>query len=203
MNEAEKAEPTPFEVPNKARSRTSDVLRELAEQMELPTTSLRRLSERFGDRTFGMLLIIIAIISVLPLISFVAGILIFMLGGQMLMGKVAAWLPKAVLDYQLNGLKVKNAFLAFAPRVSAFEKYIRPRWQITEAPIVDRLNGLVIMLLGATIAVPLPLTNIGPALVINLMGLGLMERDGLVQVASLFLAMLTIALLYFFVFSLL
>jgi len=44
---------------------------------------------------------------------------------------------------------------------------------------------MVITLLGIVIALPIPFTNIGPALVIIIMALGLIERDGVVQILAI------------------
>lgn len=157
------------------------------------------LTERLGDRTFGILLILLAAFNVIPLVSMFSGLLASLLGIQMVLGMKRAWLPKAILNWQLPSRHVRNALLAFEPRIRTIEKYIRPRWQFSEAPIVDRINGLVIAILGIIIALPIPLTNLGPALVIVVMGLGLLERDGLVQFVALIFGLTVITLIYFLV----
>ncbi|TNC81384.1 MAG: ABC transporter permease [Oleiphilus sp.] len=178
-------EPAPlFSVPNETRSRTSEVLRSLAERSDHANVSLRTLTEGLGDRSFGMLLILIAVFNVLPLISIISGLLVIALGAQMALGLRQARLPRFILDRQLPPDKVKSALLSVAPRVRKIERYIRPRWHFTEAPIVDRINGIVLALLGCIIAIPLPLTNLAPAAIVIMMGMGLLERDGLVQVIA-------------------
>lgn len=171
----------------------------LADRAEEPDLSLRTLTERLGDRTFGMQLVLVAVISTLPFISVIAGALVLVLGLQMTAGMTRAWLPKIILDRQLPGETVRAALIAFEPRVRAAEKYVRPRWQFTEAPIVDRLNGLVITLLGVIIALPIPFANLGPAFIVIFMGIGLMERDGLVQLSSVVLAIAAMGAVYHFV----
>lgn len=176
------APPPLFTVPPEPRARTSDVILALAERAKLPDVTIRTLSERLGDRTFGMLLVLVAIFNVVPFVSALAGLLVVSLGLQMSFGMRRAWLPRWVLDHQLPAEKVRAALLVFEPKVRAIERYVRPRWQFTEAPIVDRMNGLVIALLGVIIALPVPFANMVPAIVVIVMGLGLMERDGVVQV---------------------
>ncbi|HFQ5289818.1 TPA: exopolysaccharide biosynthesis protein [Vibrio vulnificus] len=61
-----------------------------------------------------------------------------------------------------------------------------------EAPVVDQVNGCIILLLGLLISLPFPFTNIAPAFVVMIMGLSLMERDGLLQIGSFLLGMLSI-----------
>ena len=188
-----------FSVPAEPRTRTSDVLLSLANQAKEPDLSLRTLIERLGDRTFGMLLVLLPILSAVPVVSIIAGALVAMLGLQMAAGMTRAWLPQAILDRPLPGETVRVALLAFEPKVRAAERIVRPRWHFTEAPIVDRINGLVITLLGIIIALPIPLANVVPAFVVIFMGIGLMERDGLVQLSAVVLALAATAAIYQFV----
>jgi hypothetical protein len=190
---------TLFTVPSQPRSRTSDVILQLMAQAKQGNVTLGSLTERLGDRTFGMLLIILAVINLIPFISIIAGLLVLSLGLQMTLGFTKAKLPKFILDRQLPNTKVYAALNAFEPKIRHLEQYIRPRWLFTEAPIVDRLNGAVLMLLGIIISLPIPFTNIIPALIVILMGMGLLERDGLVQIVSAVLGLIAMWLIYSFI----
>lgn len=181
-----------FSVPSAARTRTSDVILSLVERLNDEHITLNVLTERMGDRTFGMLLIIVAIFSAVPLISSIAGLLVFIIGIQMCFGRTHAWLPKQLLNRKLESKNVKLALTLFEPKVRYIERYLRPRLKFTEAYIFDRMNGLIVAVLGIVIMIPIPFTNILPALVVIIMGLGLIERDGLVQLCA---ALLGISLL--------
>ncbi|MBN8031804.1 exopolysaccharide biosynthesis protein [Vibrio vulnificus] len=181
-----------FAVPENQRSRTSDVIVELIKQTQSPGITLRNLTDRLGDRTFGMLLMLIALFNVLPLVSIIGGILIATLGLQMILGRRKAWLPSVILDRELPNDKVQAILRTFEPKVRKLEQYIYPRIQYMEAPVVDQVNGCIILLLGLLISLPFPFTNIAPAFVVMIMGLGLMERDGLLQIGSFLLGMLSI-----------
>ena len=148
-----------------------------------------------------MLLIILAVFNVIPFVSLLSGLLVVILGLQMAVGMKQARLPKFILDRQLPPEGVRTALLSFVPKVQAVEKYIRPRWQFTEAPVVDCINGLVLAALGCVIALPVPFTNLIPAVVIIIMGLGLLERDGLMQVVAASLGIGAISLSYYLIFS--
>ncbi|WP_202802004.1 exopolysaccharide biosynthesis protein [Catenovulum agarivorans] len=177
-----------FSVPERPRTRTSDVLILLiAKSKQSSNISLRALTDRMADRTFGILLIVISIFNVIPFASLIAGLLIICLGLQMSFGRTQAWLPSVILDRKLDSNSVIVALQTFEPKIRTIEQYLRPRLQFTEAYIVDRINGLIIALLGAIITLPIPLTNIAPALIVIVMGLGLLERDGLVQLIAAFL----------------
>jgi hypothetical protein len=173
-----------FAIPEQPRSRTSDVIHSLLERAQHERLTLGSITERFGDRTFGFLLVLFAVFNVIPFVSIVFGLLIVILGAQMAIGMTQARLPGFVLRRELPSQPLRSALLAFEPRVRAIERFVRPRWQFSEAPVIDRINGLLIMLLGLVVAIPLPFTNLGPSLVLALMGVGLIERDGLVQMLA-------------------
>ena len=189
-----------FSVPGKRRSRTSDVFRLLAKQLTGETVTLRSLMERLGDRTFGALLVLVAAFNIIPFVSLISGMLVAALGFQMFLGKKRAWLPVKVLDWPLPADRVRSALLLFEPRIRSIERWVRPRWHFTEAPVVDRMNGLAIAILGVIVALPIPFANLAPALAIIVMGLGLLERDGMIQLLSLLFALASLGFVYWLVF---
>ena len=200
MTNISEGSPTLFTVPVEPRKRTSDVLLTLIESINPSSVTLRNLTERLGDRTFGMLLVLAAIFSAIPFVSLIGGLLIAILGLQMTIGLTNTWLPKSILDWQLPPDKVRKALSTFEPKVRSIERYVRPRWQFTEAPIVDRINGVIIAVLGMIITLPIPLTNLAPAFVVVFLGLGLMERDGLVQLSAAFMGLAALGTVYYHVF---
>lgn len=193
--------PALFTVPEQRRDRTSDVLLAIIERIGNTPVTLRMLTDRLGDRTFGIFLILIAVFNVIPLVSILSGLVVVILGVQMIIGKRQARLPAFIIDYSLPSNSVKRALLTLVPKVRRIEKYVRPRLIFTEAPVVDRINGVVITILGFIIILPIPFTNIIPAIVVIFMGIGLSERDGLVQILAACLGVISMALSYYFIFS--
>lgn len=189
-----------FAVPEKKRTRISDIVLFIANKINKDTVSLEQLIERLGDRTFGILLIVISAFNVIPLISMLSGLLVISLGIQLLFGVANPKLPNQVLKKELPAKRVKAALLAMHPKVEKLEKYVKPRWQFTEALIMDRINGINIALLGVIVLLPVPLANLAPAFIIALIGIGLLERDGLVQVVGLILGTINIALMWWVLF---
>ena len=187
--------PKLFSVPTHHRSRTSEVFLSLAERTHEGNVTLGTLTDRLGDRTFGILLILIAAFTVIPFVSIFSGLLVSVLGLQMAIGITRVRLPKIILNWELPPDRIRTAILLFEPKIRVIEKFIRPRWQFAEAPAVARINGLVIVILGIIIALPIPLINLGPAIVIVVLGLGLLERDGLVQIVALAFGLLSMVLI--------
>lgn len=192
--------PDSFKPPAHPRCRTSQIIQSLAKQKGAAALSLRSMTQELGDRTFGVLLIILAVFNLVPFVSIIFGPILGLLGLQMILGISRARLPGFVLDYRLPAEAVRTALRHFLPKLQTMERYIRPRWTVAETPIVGRINGFVILILGLILTLPIPMANFGPSLVVILMGLGLLERDGLVQMtaASLGLAAMLIFYLLFF-----
>jgi hypothetical protein len=65
------------------------------------------------------------------------------------------------------------------PVLKYLEKVIRPRWP-TPIEATKRLGGTIVVILSATLVfIPIPLSNVVPALVIALIPLAYLEEDGI------------------------
>lgn len=148
-----------------------------------------------GDRTYGIALIMLAAFNVIPFVSMFSGLLVTVVGLQMLLGLKRLYLPKRVLDYPLPAIQMRATLESFSNKVTNLERFIRPRWQFPEAPIVDRINGFVLILLGVVIALPIPFANLVPALLVIVMAIGLLERDGVIQLLAVAVGLLLAALI--------
>ncbi len=181
--------------PATPRRRTSQVLAEITAWPAPEGAAFATVVDRLGDRTYGLLLLLLATINLVPLANLLAGPAIAALGLQMALGVRKPWLPQKLLVLKLSADMMKALQTKLIPAVIRAENYLRPRWLFSEAPIVDRLLGLLVLVLGLIIMIPAPLTNLPPSLALILIGLGLTERDGLVQLLGAVLAIAMISLL--------
>lgn len=184
-----------FQPPVETRSRTSSVLQELSELARQQELDFAALVERLGDRTYGLLLVVLAVVNVVPLLSLIAGPVMAGLGLQMLLGIHRPWFPARLLKLPLPRERTAQALASAVPGIRKLEKFVRPRWHFSEAPIVDRSLGLIILVLGLIVSIPAPFTNLPPSFVILLLGLGLAERDGLLQLTGMVFGLLALVLL--------
>lgn len=60
-------------------------------------------------------------------------------------------------------------------------------------PAMQRALGLVLIIQGLALAVPIPFGNHPPALAVVILGMGLMERDGLAIAVGLVVSVLAVA----------
>jgi len=149
---------------------------------------LRELLLRLGDRSFGLVLIVLAVPSALPIpapgYSTPLGVLIFLIALQMIVGRQRIWLPERVLRWQFSSAVAQKALRGLIKSLRIFEKFLRPRYTWICAGLGIRLFGLLAASLAVLMCVPLPLTNTLPALVIFVVGLSLTEDDGILAVLA-------------------
>ena len=152
--------------------------------------TLGELSEAFGEKGFGMLLLLLAFPAALPIpapgYATPFGILMIVLGSQMLRGYKTPQLPetmkKRVLKYSLLDFSLKNGASLF--RVVEF--FVKPRLE-NQVTKLYRIMGLIIILMAAFMTLPIPLTNTAPSFVIFVMAASLLEKDGLSLIAGIIL----------------
>jgi hypothetical protein len=139
----------------------------------------------------------------LPGLSVVFGVVLVFVGLRIAFGH-RPWLPRWLLNRPLK----QESLLGLARALARFEKrtskMLRPRLVILcRDPRIHRLNGILVALMGVLLALPLPIpfTNIPAAIPILLIGLGMLEDDGLFVVfgyATAFFAFGIFAALFWF-----
>jgi hypothetical protein len=172
-----------------------DLLRRQHETEEL---TLGEVFQRIGDRGFGLLLLLLSLPSALPIpapgYSTPFGLLIALLALQMLAGRRMPWLPAWAAQLRLHGgfvegmLKFSSAFFA------KIEFLIRPRLRWIGSRAGLALLGGLVLIMACLMILPIPFTNTFPAFVIFLIGIGLIEEDGLFALFGAALGLLSTAL---------
>jgi len=163
-------------------------LADLRERTAATGFSLGEVVGAFGDRGYGLLLVILALPSAMPLpapgYSTPFGLALLLVGGQMLLGKPAPWLPERVLRRRVTpaaGGRMLGFGMKFFGRV---EHLIRPRqgwlFQRGWTPLIS----VLVLAMAALMTLPVPLTNTIPAAAIFLLGIGLVEKDGIVVMGA-------------------
>lgn len=148
--------------------------------------SLDDLREMLRDRAFGVMLFLVALITLVPLpgAGTILGWLPMIIGVQLLIGLHRPWLPKRVLRYRMDKAKVVQGLTVLHNYIGPFERLATPRWGWAFNPIMDRVNGAMIVVASLPILLPAPLSNLPPALALMVLGLALVEEDGLLVVVS-------------------
>jgi len=145
--------------------------------------------EALGDRSLAALLAFFAAINLLPLppgTTVVLGPPLVIVAVQMMLGQARVWLPRSVLDRSIPADRFRQMTARAMPRLLWLERLIQPRyWPFRSERAADRLIGVVALILGIAVTLPIPFGNWLPAFSIFLLSLALSERDGLCLIAGL------------------
>jgi len=158
----------------------------------------------FGERAFGPLFMILALLQLLPtgLIPFVTGavgVLTLLFSLQLLVGATSLWVPNKVRVLKMDAGKVASASAKARPYIVRMSKWVKPRASfLTDSLIARRIIalcgaalGVMIIFLGFIPGAPTP-----AAIAIFLLGVGLIVRDGWVVLLSYLLTATTLFLVY-------
>ncbi|MDJ0589538.1 MAG: exopolysaccharide biosynthesis protein [Pleurocapsa sp. MO_226.B13] len=145
-----------------------------------------------GERVFGFLFIILAIPSALPVpatgYSIPFGIAMFCLALQLIIGRDYPWLPAIIMNGSMP-LKTVQGFVKKAmPWIQRIEAITKPRMAYLCTSLPGKvILGIAIALMSISMMIPIPLTNTIPGIGIFVTAFGLLEDDGLICIAGLFI----------------
>ncbi len=179
-----------------ARAPTSVVLADLLGHQAPEQVTLGWLLDGLGDRSFGVGLLVLALLGLLPGVSAVAGVVLMAPAFQMVLARPVPVLPRRVAARRFEAERLARVVRRVVPALRFLERFIRPRWA-TPFEATKRVVGGVVLLLAASLLAPVPLSNIPPALAIVLIAFAYLEEDGLLLGIALAaaLAMLAVAAL--------
>ena len=171
----------------------SVVLQRLHDQAPTGHFTLGWLMSGLGKHSFGILLLILAVVAIAPGASILAGVLLLIPAFQMIMGQPFPVFPRRVAAYSLPTPHLAALVQRAVPVLKYLEKTIHPRWP-TPGELTKRLVGTVVAILAVSLVFfPIPLSNIVPALVIAVIALAYVEEDGLLLSVGLMAAVIVLA----------
>ena len=172
---------------------TSVQLARMLDRAEGARVSIGWLTEQLGRRSFGLTLLLMAVIGFLPGVSTIVGLLVAWPAIQMMLGHEAAVLPSVVARREVDVDQLARVIGIITPRLAWVERLIRPRWP-TPFETAKRLTGIMMLLVGLTMVVPVPFGHVVPALVIMLLAVAYLEEDGLALLIALLAAFVSLGI---------
>ena len=189
--------------------RTSEILRQILADNPQDKISVEQILKGMGTSSFGTTIMVFSIPEVIPIpvpgMSAIVALPEVLLGTQLMLGKKEVRLPKALLKRSIPRKAFEKAVKAILPFLEKAERQVKPRWQWASSPAAKRFLGAFVLVLACVIALPIPMTNMPPAIAIFIIALGLVERDGKMIAAGVALGLASIALIggaFFGLFSL-
>ena len=140
------------------------------------------LLDHFRERAFGLFLLLSVLPAFLPLpagAGAVSGPLVMLAGLQMLFLAEHPWLPAWLQRRPVATASVDRFRKRLARPLAWIERFSKPRWPALLDSRAARIStGLLLIVLGLLLALPLPLTNYPFGLILVVFAVALIERDG-------------------------
>ncbi|NUB11361.1 exopolysaccharide biosynthesis protein [Azospirillum brasilense] len=155
------------------RAPTSVILNGILGEAPAEHVTLDWLAGRLGHRSFGVILLLLALLGVLPGISAMAGVLLTIVAFHMILDRPGPAFPRRIATRHVETRRLAAITRRAVPVLRYLERFIRPRWA---APFTatKRVVDDVVLLLGASLLVPVPLSNLSPgaALLLSVIAVG-------------------------------
>lgn len=135
-----------------------------------------------GDRSFAALLVVFAAFNMIPLppgASAFLGLPMVIVAAQMMYGSRRAWLPGFLMNRSISAEQFRTVMDWAVPRLDRLEQLIRPRYWPFWRRRGDRVVGFLALVMAIVVTLPIPLGNWLPAFTTALLGLSLVQRDGI------------------------
>jgi hypothetical protein len=186
---------SPKAPPDTARhAPTSAVLQDLLDEAPADHITLEWLISSLPERSFGIIMLLLAVLAMVPIGSIVPGLLLSILAAQMTAGRPGPVFPRRIAAYPLPTRHLVRMGRQPILVLKYLERVIRPRWP-TPFGATKRVVGIVVFLLtGLLLLAPLPLTNVPPAADIALISLAYIEEDGVLLAIGLLAALILLAI---------
>lgn len=154
-----------------------------------PRVSVRSIIATLGERGFALLIVGLGLPNCLPMpppIPLLCGLLLIFVAMQMVLGWQIPWLPAFVLDKSVSRSTMANFVDRALPWVQKLERVAQPRLGLFESHVAFRLIGAALMMFSLALVFAAPFIGQVPlGVAVVLIGLGLVERDGLLVLAGM------------------
>jgi hypothetical protein len=135
-----------------------------------------------GKRSFGMLLFVSTLPAFIPIPGVggaISGPLVILIGAQLLIGLRKPWLPQFIASRGPHRHAMARFRNMLSPWLARLERLVHPRADIVlDHRLASALSGVLLMLLGVLLLLPIPLTNYLFGGLLLLFAFALLERDG-------------------------
>jgi hypothetical protein len=157
---------------------TSVVLQDLLDHAPAEQFTIRWLLERLDGHAFGIVILLLALVGMVPGICVLIAILLLIPASEMIAGHVVPIFPGWLADRPLPTRYLSNAVRRANPILLHVERAIHPRWRIP-SEITSRIVGVAVILMAVLLVAPIPMIQVFPASVIVILALAHIENDGL------------------------
>ena len=172
----------------------SELFAQMARDADGPV-SLGAIVDAMGARAFAPLLVLFAAINLVPLpppSSAILGLPMLAVAVQMAWGVKRAWLPGFLVNRSISASQFRFMMDWLIPKLRRVEQWIRPRYWPFWRRRGDRVVGIFAAILATSVVLPIPGGNWLPAFAATLLGLSLLERDGVLFAVGSLIGLISI-----------
>jgi hypothetical protein len=134
-----------------------------------------------------------------PGIPTICGIALVIIALNLIAMRRRLWLPRAIAGKTVARADIERVVAWATPLMRRLERYCRPRLPVVTESVGKVIVGVVILVLGLVMILPIPFVgNMPPAFAAAVIAIGMTEQDGLivliglaVSVAAIFIASAT------------
>ena len=173
------------------RRKLTEIMQDVASGEGERVTIADLLTEMHG-RAFGALMLVFAFPNILPSppgLSGVLGLPLVFLSAQLMLGR-APWLPAFIASRSLSREAYAGLVRRVSPWLARAETMLQERLWLMVSPPALRVLGAVCLFLSLLLILPIPFGNMLPSIALCLLGLGMLERDGIWIIAGLVAAVI-------------
>jgi hypothetical protein len=181
---------TPETIPGEDSAPISRIVAEVAAAFPGERISLGEMAEAFGDRAFGLLLLLLLLPGLLPGMASVFGTPLLLLGIQMGLGLRVPKLPGILARQTIKRSDLLRLASVSSKGLKRIERYVKPRPGFFTGPLGERMIGWLTAYVAIMLILPGPGTNGPPAFGNIVMALGLIEHDSKVTAWGVVLTLL-------------
>ena len=157
------------------------------------------------DRAFALLIVLLGLPNCLPMpppIPLVCGLLLALVAAQIAAGWATPWLPHSLLGRSIPRRDFSRAVDRAVPVLRRLERWSRPRLSGLDTVPMMRLIGFLLLALAIGLLFAAPVIGQIPlGIAVCVVGLGLVERDGIVVIAGFAIGAVGLALSFGFVYA--
>ena len=155
----------------------SRLIAEVVERCPGERITLGEMAEAFGDRAFGLLILLLCLPGLLPGMASIFGTPMLILGVQMGLGFRQPKLPGFIARQSLKRTDVMRLSSGSSKMLARVERYVRPRPGPFTSNTADKVVGWLTAYAALMLILPGPGTNGPPAFGTIIMSLGVVEND--------------------------
>jgi len=174
-----------------APTHTSQLLEELVAQAPDGPVDLEWLLSHLARRSFGLLLLLLGLLVIIPCVATVATLALLFPAIEMMLGHNAPSFPHFLSKRPFDFKRFKRFTVRVRPLLQAIESVSGPRWSARH-DVTDRFVGLLVFLLTLSAGWPLPLIHVIPGILIVLIAVAYLQEDGLLLAIAVLAAVISL-----------